>query len=156
MKDLFQSICMGLLLVMGAAHADIGREEELDEAVRQFAAKVEAAWQECLRRPDVRTTSDSNMCLSTMLRTANEKVELKYQEKMAKAQQMVEHPDSFSTYEDVPVLLKASQSNWKEYVRADCEGIYQQNVSGTARATFSLLCEYKHALQRLRALDEWY
>lgn len=156
MKALFKSICMGSLLMTGAANADVGREEELDKAVRQFAAKEEAVWQACLRRPDVRTTNDSNMCLSQMMRAANEKVELKYQAKMAGAQQMVEHPDSFSTYEEVPVLIKASQSNWKKYVKSDCEGIYQQNVSGTARATSSLLCEYKHALQRLRALDEWY
>lgn len=156
MKNVFTGICMGSLLVMGTSQADVGREEELDEAVRQFAAKVEAVWQECLRRPDVHTTNDSEKCLSTMKRSADEKVELKYQEKLAHAQQMTEHPDRYSTYEEVPVLLKASQSHWKEYVKSDCEGIYQQSVSGTARGTFALMCKYKHALQRLRALDEWY
>lgn len=99
MKGLFQGICIGLLIVMGAAHADVGREEELDDAVRQFAAKVEAVWQQCLSRPDVHTTNDSDMCLSAMVRTSNEKVEVKYQEKLVKAQQMTESPDIFSSYE---------------------------------------------------------
>ncbi|WP_426811710.1 hypothetical protein ABOC32_28935 (plasmid) [Pseudomonas sp. WOUb67] len=37
------------LVVMAAAHADVGREEALDAAVRQFAAKLEAEWQQCLK-----------------------------------------------------------------------------------------------------------
>ncbi|WEL53648.1 lysozyme inhibitor LprI family protein [Pseudomonas kermanshahensis] len=156
MKGLFQGICIGLLIVMGAAHADVGREEELDDAVRQFAAKVEAVWQQCLSRPDVHTTNDSDMCLSAMVRTSNEKVEVKYQAKLVKAQQMTESPDIFSSYERVPVMLKASQVRWKEYVKSDCDGIYEESVAGTARSTNALLCEYKHALQRLRALDGWY
>lgn len=156
MRNFFKAISIGSLLMVSVVHADVGREEELDEAVRQFAAKVEAVWKECLRRPDVHTTHDSDMCLSSMVRTANEKVELKYQEKMADALQMIEHPDRFSSYEQVPVLLEASQSQWKEYVKLDCEGIYQMSVAGTARSGYSLLCQYKHALHRLRALDGWF
>jgi len=155
-KRLFKTVCVGSLLVMGAAHADVGREEELDEAVRQFAAKVEAVWQECLRSPEVRTTNDSDSCLFEMVRAANEKVETKYQEKMSKARQMTEHPDRYSSYEQVPILLKASQSQWKGYVKSDCDGIYEESVAGTARSGYALMCQYKHALQRLRALDGWY
>ncbi|MNE70347.1 hypothetical protein D3C80_1661340 [compost metagenome] len=91
-----------------------------------------------------------------MVRAANEKVETKYQEKMSKARQMTEHPDRYSSYEQVPILLKASQSQWKGYVKSDCDGIYEESVAGTARSGYALMCQYKHALQRLRALDGWY
>lgn len=156
MKNFFKAICMGSLLVMGAAHADVGREEELDEAVRQFAAKVEAVWQQCLRRPDVHTTNDSDKCLLAMVRSSNEAVEQKYQEKLITARDVAEHPNAFATFETVPILLEESQARWKQYVKTDCDGIGAQSADGTARATYALRCEYQHALQRLRALDAWY
>ncbi|MGN8247682.1 lysozyme inhibitor LprI family protein [Pseudomonas sp. SMV7] len=156
MKKLYKSICMGFLLVMSNAHADVGREEELDEAVRQFAAKVETVWQQCLKRPDVRTTNDSNRCLVTMLRATNDAVEQKYQVKLEKARDMAKHPDAFATYETVPGLLEESQAQWKKYVKTDCDGIGAESAGGTARSTFALRCEYQHALHRLRALDAWF
>ncbi|MBF8636063.1 DUF1311 domain-containing protein [Pseudomonas fulva] len=156
MKKLLKSMCMGSLLVMSTAHADMGREEELDEAVRQFAAKVEAVWQQCLRRPDVRTTNDSNRCLVTMLRATNDAVEQKYLAKLEKARDMAKHPDGFATYETVPGLLEESQAQWKKYVKTDCDGIGAESAGGTARSTFALRCEYQHALHRLRALDAWF
>ncbi|WP_225932854.1 lysozyme inhibitor LprI family protein [Pseudomonas oryzicola] len=152
---MFKAICMGSLLVVGTAHADVGREEELDAKVRQFAASVEAVWQECLRRPDVRSTNDSDMCLLAMVRTSNEAVEQKYQKKMVTARELVGHPSAFATFETVPVLLEESQARWKQYAKSDCNGIGAQSAAGTARATYALFCQYKHALQRLRALDEW-
>ncbi|AOX08641.1 hypothetical protein D3C76_1018700 [compost metagenome] len=155
MKSMFKAICMGSVLVVGTAHADVGREESLDGAVRQFAAGVEAVWQQCLRRPDVHTTKDSDMCLSAMVRSSNEAVEQKYQEKMVTAQDMAKHPDAFATYETVPSLLQDSQALWEQYVKADCSGIGAESAAGTARASYALLCKYKHALHRLRALDEW-
>lgn len=155
MKGMFNAICMGSLLVMGAARADVGREEKLDDAVRQFAAKVEAVWQECLRRPDVHTTNESDMCLFTMVSASNDAVEQKYQAKLVKARDMAKHPDAFATYETVPSLLQDSQALWEQYVKADCSGIGAESAAGTARASYALLCKYKHALHRLRALDEW-
>jgi len=140
---------------MSAAHADVGREEELDAAVRQFAAKLESDWQQCLKRPDVRTTNDSDMCLSAMVRSSNEAVEQKHQEKLVTARDAAEHPSAFATFETVPVLLEESQVRWKQYVKADCDGIGAQSAAGTARATYALFCKYRHALQRLRALDAW-
>lgn len=156
MKVFFKSLCIGSLLVMATAHADVGREEELDEAVRQFAAKVEAVWQQCLKRPDVRTTNDSDHCLLTMLRATNEEVEQKYLVKLAEARDLAKRPDAFATYETVPGLLEESQAQWKKYVKIDCDGIGAMSAGGTARATYALRCEYQHALQRLRALDAWF
>ncbi|MDD1958969.1 DUF1311 domain-containing protein [Pseudomonas sp. 39004] len=153
---MFNAICMGSLLVMGAARADVGREEKLDDAVRQFAAKVEAVWQECLRRPDVHTTNESDMCLFTMVSASNDAVEKKYQAKLVKARDMAEHPNGIATFETVPGLLEESQAQWKKYVKTDCDGIGAESADGTARGTVALLCEYSHALQRLRALDKWY
>ncbi|WP_043199557.1 lysozyme inhibitor LprI family protein [Pseudomonas putida] len=147
---------LGALLAASAAYADVGREESLDEAVRQFAAKVEAEWQQCLKNPNTRTTHDSDLCLSVMVRASNEKVDQKYQEKMVTAQHMADHPDAFATYETVPSLLQDSQSLWKQYVKADCDGIYAESAAGTARSGYALFCKYKHALHRLRALDEWF
>ncbi len=40
MKNVFTGICMGSLLVMSTSHADVGREEELDEAVRQSLRRL--------------------------------------------------------------------------------------------------------------------
>ncbi|HBK47922.1 MAG TPA: hypothetical protein DDZ74_00860 [Pseudomonas sp.] len=155
MESVFKAVCVAALLATGVAHADVGREEGLDEAVRQFAAKVEAEWQQCLKNPNTRTTKDSDLCLLSMVRASNEGVEEKYQEKMVTAQHMAEHPDSFATYETVPSLLKDSQALWKQYVKADCDGIYAESAAGTARSGYALFCRYKHALHRLRALDEW-
>ncbi|WP_409321372.1 lysozyme inhibitor LprI family protein [Pseudomonas monteilii] len=155
MKRALKAGFLGAFLAASAVYADVGREEGLDEAVRQFAVTVEAEWQRCLKSPSTRTTHDSDLCLLAMVRTTNEKVEQKYQEKMVTAQHMVEHPDSLATYEQVPSMLQASQSLWKQYVKADCDGVYAENAAGTARSGYALFCQYKHAIQRLRALDEW-
>ncbi len=150
-----RAVCVAALMATGMAHADVGREEALDEAVRQFASKVEAEWHQCLKSPNTRTTQDSDLCLLAMLRASDERVEQKYQEKMEKAKHMAEHPDRLATYEAVPSMLKDSQTLWKQYVKADCEGIYAESAAGTARTGYSLYCKYKHSIQRLHALDEW-
>ncbi|MGX1021182.1 uncharacterized protein YecT (DUF1311 family) [Pseudomonas sp. Y3 TE3536] len=155
MKRIFKAGFLALLAA-GMVHADVGREEALDEAVRQFAAKIETEWQQCLRKPNTRTTQDSDLCLLAMVQAANEGVKKKYQEKMVTAQDMAEHPDRFASYEKVPSMLKGSQALWEQYVKTDCDGIYAENAAGTARSGESLFCEYKHALHRLRALDEWF
>ncbi|MEZ1420708.1 lysozyme inhibitor LprI family protein [Pseudomonas monteilii] len=155
MESVLRAVCVAALLATGVAYADVGREEALDEAVRQFAAKIEADWQRCLRDPNTRTTGDSDRCLAAMLLVANESVKQKYQEKMVTAEDMAKHPDAFATYETVPSLLQESQALWEQYVKADCSGIGAESAAGTARASYALLCKYKHALHRLRALDEW-
>ncbi|MBC3503576.1 DUF1311 domain-containing protein [Pseudomonas sp. SWRI59] len=156
MKSFILAISLGSLLVIGPSNADVGREEALDQGVRQFASKVEAEWQQCLKNPNTRTTKDSDLCLLSMVEAANESVTQKYQKKLVTAQHMAEHPDSFATYETVPVLLQESQELWKQYVQTDCDRVYAERAAGTARSGYSLLCQYKHALQRLRALDGWY
>ncbi|HDS1734660.1 MULTISPECIES: lysozyme inhibitor LprI family protein [Pseudomonas] len=156
MKRTLKAGLLGAFLAASAAYADVGREEALDEAVRQFAVKVEAEWHQCLKNPNTRTTHDSDLCLLTMVRVSNERVEQKYQEKMVKAQHMAEHPDRLATYETVPSMLKDSQTLWKQYVKADCDGIYAESAAGTARSGYALFCQYKHAIQRLHALDEWF
>ncbi|NIF27002.1 DUF1311 domain-containing protein [Pantoea sp. Tr-811] len=156
MKGVLKATLLGATLATGVAHADVGREEALDDAVRQFAAKIEADWQKCLRDPNTRTTGDSDGCLAVMLQAANEGVNQKYQKKMVTARIMAERPDGFVTYDLVPTMLQDSQAQWEKYVETDCKGIGAESASGTARASYALLCKYKHALHRLRALDGWY
>ncbi|WP_225932845.1 lysozyme inhibitor LprI family protein [Pseudomonas oryzicola] len=148
---MFKAICMGSLLVVGAAHADVGREESLDAAVRQFAAKLEADWQQCLRKPETKTTQDSGLCAYAMREAAKDAVNEKYQKKLAGVQ---EDADKGWLPKDVPAMLPQAQASWEQFVKADC-GVVGALTTGTASATYQTVCEYKHQIQRLRDLDEW-
>ncbi|NIE72906.1 DUF1311 domain-containing protein [Pantoea sp. Ap-967] len=151
MKSLYKAICLGSWMAMGAAHADVGREEALDAAVRQFAAKLEGEWQQCLKSPNTHTTNDSEMCALAMLETASDAVTQKYQGRLVRTQQDAEQgvvPAS------VPALLPQAQAAWESYVKADC-GVVGALVTGTASTTYQLVCQYKHQIQRLDALDRW-
>ena len=151
MKGLFQGVCIGSLIVIGAARADVGREEELDEAVRQFAAKVEAEWQQCLRKPETKTTHDSAHCAYAMREAAKEAVNEKYQKTIISAQEGV---DKGRLPKDVPAMLPQAHAAWEQFVKADCD-VVGALITGTAKSTYQTLCEYKHQIQRLRDLDEW-
>lgn len=151
MKGAFKAVCVAALLVTGVASADVGREEKLAEAVRQFAVQLEGEWQQCLKNPTTRTTNDSEHCALAMLQAANDAVKHKYQEKLARTQQDTEQK---LLPKDVPAILTKAQEAWEQYVKADCAAVGAL-VTGTASTTYQLVCEYKHQIQRLHALDEW-
>lgn len=151
MKGVFKTLCVSALLVTGMAGADVGREEKLAEAVRHFALKLEGEWQQCLKNPTTRTTNDSEQCALAMLQAANDAVKQKYQEKLARTQQDAEQK---LLPKDVPAILPKAQEAWEQYVKADCAAVGAL-VTGTASTTYQLVCEYKHQIQRLHALDRW-
>lgn len=151
MNKLFKAICIGSLLVMSAAHGDVGREEELDAAVRQFAAKLESDWQQCLNGSDTVKKWGSDRCAYLMLQTAKDAVTQKYQQKVATTQG---YADENWLPKDVPAMLPKAQEAWEQYVNKDC-GVVAAQTTGTARTTYQLVCEYKHQIQRLHALDQW-
>ncbi|MBC3486464.1 lysozyme inhibitor LprI family protein [Pseudomonas kermanshahensis] len=151
MRSLITAICVGSLLVMDAAHADVGREEALDAAVRQFAAKLESDWQSCLNGSETVKKWGSGRCAYLMLQTAKDAVTQKYREKFATAQ---DYANKDWLPKDVPAMLPKAQDAWEQYVREDC-GVVAAQTTGTASTTYQLICEYKHQIQRLHALDEW-
>ncbi|MEX6676682.1 lysozyme inhibitor LprI family protein [Pseudomonas sp. W2Oct36] len=151
MKRVFTVFVIAGLLATGVSHADVGREEELARAVDQFAAKLEAEWKRCLSNPNTRTTNDSERCALVMMQAANDAVKQKYQEKLVITQQYAEQE---MLSKGVPALLPQAQEAWEQYVNADCR-VVGALITGTASTTYQLVCEYKHQIQRLHALDEW-
>lgn len=151
MVSVFKVVCVATLLATSVAHADVGREEMLAEIVRKFAAQLESEWQQCLKSPDTRTTNDSERCALTMQQAAEDAVRQKYQEKLVRTEQ-----DALQKMlpEDVPPMLRKAQAAWEQYVKADCDAVGAL-VTGTASTTYHLVCEYRHNVQRLHALDEW-
>lgn len=148
-------IAGAVLVVVGAAHAELhGEEAEIaarDAAVRQYAAKLEAEWQQCLRKPETKTTQDSAQCAYAMWEAANDAVKEKYQKAQATAKEYV---DEGSLPKNVPVMMPEAQAAWEKFVEADC-GVVGALVTGTASTTYQIVCEYKHQIQRLHDLDEW-
>lgn len=150
MKGAIKVVLAGLAVV-GAVHADVGREEALDTAVRQFAAKLEAEWQQCLKKPETITTHDSALCAYAMQEAAKDAVKEKYQKALASAQENV---DKGWLPKDVPAMLPQAQAAWEQFVEADC-GVVGALVTGTASSGYMNVCEYQHQIQRLRDLDDW-
>lgn len=148
-------IAGAVLAVVGAAHAELhGEEAEIaarDAAVRQYAAKLEADWQQCLRKPETKTTHDSAHCAYEMREAAKDAVEEKYQKALATAKGYV---DEGSLPKNVPALMPQAQAAWEKFVEADCD-VVGALVTGTASSTYQIVCEYKHQIQRLHDLDEW-
>jgi len=154
MKAVIKTVIAGAVLaVVGAAHAELHGEEaeiaRLDAAVRQYAAKLEAERQQCLKTAI--TTNDSGLCAYAMREAAKDAVKEKYQKALASAQAGV---DRGWLPKDVPAMFPQAQAAWEQYVEADC-GVVGALVTGTARSTKQSLCEYEHQIQRLHALDQW-
>ncbi|MFJ4157509.1 lysozyme inhibitor LprI family protein [Pseudomonas sp. NPDC089752] len=148
-------IAGAVLVVVGPARAELhGEEAEIaarDAAVRQYAAKLEADWQQCLRKPETKTTQDSGLCAYAMREAAKDAVKEKYQKALASAKG---YADEGSLPKDVPDMMPQAQAAWEKFVEADC-GVVGALTTGTASATYQILCEYKHQIQRLHDLDEW-
>ncbi|MNO98894.1 hypothetical protein D3C76_906530 [compost metagenome] len=146
-----RAVCVAALMATGMAHADVGREAALDAAVRQLAEKLEADWQQCLKKPETKTTHDSGLCAYAMREAAKDAVNEKYLKTLARVQ---EDADKSWLPKDVPAMLPQAQAAWEQYVKMDC-GVVGALVTGTASANYQTVCEYKHQIQRLHALDEW-
>ncbi|WP_426811709.1 lysozyme inhibitor LprI family protein (plasmid) [Pseudomonas sp. WOUb67] len=86
-----------------------------------------------------------------MREAAKDAVTEKYQKALASAQ---ENADRGWLPKDAPLALPQAQAAWLEYVKADCAAVGAL-VTGTGSSTYQTLCEYKHQIQRLHALDEW-
>lgn len=148
-------IAGAVLVVVGAAHAELHGEEAedaaRDAAVRQYAAKLEADWQQCLRKPETITTQDSGLCAYAMREAAKDAVKEKYQKALATAK---EYADEGWLPKNVPAMMPQAQAAWEQFVEADC-GVVGALITGTASATYQIVCEYKHQIQRLHDLDQW-
>lgn len=144
-----------VLVVVGTAHAELHGEEAenaaRDAAVRQYAAKLEADWQQCLRKPETKTTQDSGHCAYAMREAAKDAVKEKYQKALATAKEYV---DKGWLPKNVPAMMPQAQAAWEQFVEADC-GVVGTLITGTASATYQIVCEYKHQIQRLHDLDQW-
>lgn len=151
MKSAFKAAFVAAMLAMELAQADVGREEMLAQAVNQFAAGLEAEWKRCLRNPNTRTTNDSERCALAMLQAANRAVKQKYQQKLDRTQQDAE---AEILPRAVPAMLPKAQAEWEQYVEADC-AVVAGLITGTASTGYQLVCEYRHQIQRLHALDAW-
>nr|WP_255456987.1 lysozyme inhibitor LprI family protein [Pantoea sp. Tr-811] len=138
---------------MGEAHAELhGEEAEIaarDAAVRQYAAKLEADWKQCLKT--AKTTHEDNLCAHVMREAAKDAVKEKYQKALASAKG---YADEGWLPKDVPAMLPQAQAAWEQFVKADC-GVVGALVTGTASSGYQTVCEYKHQIQRLHDLDEW-
>lgn len=144
-------VALVLFVGLGSAHADVGREQALQEAVRQFATKLEDQNKQCIEGSGTATstTNDIEICFSTMADSAAEAVDQKYQS-ILKA-----HQEDTLASKKSPEMLKKSQALWQEYVQAECDAIYEEYIDGSARGTFAAECKHKLAMQRLSALDQW-
>ena len=146
-------IAGAVLAVVGAAHAELHGEEAedaaRDAAVRQYAAKLEAEWKQCLKT--AKNTNESGLCAHAMREAAKDAVKEKYQKALASAQ---EDADKGWLPKDVPAMLPQAQAAWEQFVNADC-GVVGALVTGTASATYETVCEYKHQIKRLHDLDQW-
>ena len=142
-----------MLAVMGTAYADVGREESLQEAVRQFAEKLEAQSKICLKTSGTRF--DSEQCLKTKEQAATDAVNRKYQAKLSYAQDGLKSMGPLDS-DKVPAMLQTSQVQWQQYVKAECDGLYEQSFAGSARGAEAIECRYRLAIQRLSSLDQWY
>lgn len=146
-------IAGAVLAVVGLAYAELHGEEAddaaRDAAVREYAAKLEAEWKQCLKI--AKNTNESGLCAHVMREAAKDAVKEKYQKALATAQADV---DKGWLPKDVPAMLPQAQAAWEEYVKADC-GVVGALVTGTASSIYQTVCDYKHQIQRLHALDEW-
>ncbi|QLJ17432.1 DUF1311 domain-containing protein (plasmid) [Pseudomonas putida] len=154
MKTAIKTGIAGVVLALaGAAHAELHGEEAqdaaLDAAVRQFAAKLEAEWSQCLKTS--KNTNESGLCAYAMREAAKGAVKEKYQKALASAQENV---DKGWLPKDVPAMLPQAQAAWEQFVKADC-GVVGALVTGTASASYQTVCDYKHQIQRLHDLDQW-
>lgn len=140
------------LLCGGLAHADRGREEALREAIRQFEASLETQYQHCAKT--AKTTNDFDVCLGMKANSALDAVNQKYQTKLDGTLDDLKHKAANDS-EQVPEMLQQSQALWEQYAKAECNGLYEQNIAGTIRGSVSQYCRYRMALQRLTELDEW-
>lgn len=149
------AVAGAMLAVMGTTYADVGREESLQEAVRQFAAKLEAQCEICLKNPGTVSTPDSEQCLLTKAQAATDAVNRKYQAKLSYAQDGLKSMGPLDS-DKVPAMLQASQAQWQQFVKAECDGLYEQSIAGTIRGSEAIECQYRLAIQRLSSLDQWY
>ena len=153
MKYATKATIASLLLMSGVVHADRGREEALREAIRQLEASLDTPYQQCIKTAKV--TNDFEICLSTKANGAQDAVKRKYEAKLEFA---LDHLKQRWKNESakVPDMLKRSQTLWEMYAETECSGLYEQSISGTIRGTVSADCQYRLAIQRLSALDEWF
>lgn len=154
MKAVIKTVIAGTVLALvGAAHAELHGEEAEDarlyEAVRQYAAKLEAEWKQCLKT--AKNTNESGLCAHAMREAAKHAVKEKYQKALASAQA---DADRGWLPQDVPAMLPQAQAAWEQYVKADC-GVVGALVTGTASSIYQTVCDYKHQIERLHGLDEW-
>ncbi|WP_158286160.1 lysozyme inhibitor LprI family protein [Pseudomonas sp. LB-090624] len=149
------SIAVGitaLALTGNIAHADRGREEAQQMALHHFQATLENRYQHCMKA--AKTTWDSDHCLALKRDSVNDAVEWMYQVKLAQAQIDLKYKRPAES-DKVPEMLQQSQALWKQYTDAECQGLFEQYISGTIRTGISIDCQYRLAVQRLAVLQQW-
>lgn len=95
----------------------------------------------CLHKS--KSTNDSEMCAARRADASKDELS-----------EVVAYTVSSNDEPTSAQLIKA-QELWEQFVKADCDAVYESYGQGTARGTAAQRCRFKHTIQRTKELKAW-